>query len=311
MRAIIAEPHDFSEEAIHLLQSFSSVHKENLTDSQLSWALDSFDIFWFRLGFRLDHSHIADAKRCKYILTAVTGLDHIDLQACEEKGIKVISLQGEKEFLSQIRATAEHTMGLTLSLLRKLPDAVMHTREGNFKRHAFKGREIYNKTVGILGMGRLGGICATYFDAFGAHVIGYDPIPFKHPSCRPVASAEELFERSDLVSIHVNLSTETRHIVNNDLLKRMPKGSFLINTSRGQVVDSAALIEALDNDHLCGAACDVIEDEYQPMVDSLLEYAQLNPNKLLLTPHIGGNTFESFHYTEIFLVQKLIEMLKK
>lgn len=311
MRTIVAETENFSEEALLALKNFSDVHVEDLIESQVSWALESFDIFWFRLRFRLTRTHIQTATRCKFILTAVTGLDHIDLQACEEKGIQVISLRGEKEFLKQVRATAEHTIGLTLALLRKVPDAVIHTRGGHWQRQPFKGREIYEKKVGILGMGRLGSITAGFFDALGAEVIGYDPVPFDHPRCTAVRTAEELFEKSDLVSIHVNLTSETEHLVNRKLLERMPKGSWLVNTSRGRILDSQALIEFLDNGHLSGAACDVIENEYQLESDSLLSYAQRNPNKLLLTPHIGGNTFDSFRKTEMFLVQKLIERLQR
>lgn len=311
MRAIIAETENFSSEAVEALELFSEVHMEDLTQEKLSWALDTFEVFWFRLRFKLTRDHLFSAKKCRYILTAVTGLDHIDLEACMEFGIHVISLKGERDFLLQVRATAEHTMALTFAMLRNVSGAIQHTQQGNWNREPFKGHEIYGKKIGILGVGRLGSITAGFFHSLGAEVYGYDPVAFDNPFCKSVETPEELFEKSWLVSIHVNLNSKTRHLVGKELLSLMPKASWLVNTSRGQLIDSHALIESLENGTLAGAACDVIENEFEPLSDALLTYGKANPNQLILTPHIGGNTFESFSKTELFLVKKLKEKVQQ
>jgi D-3-phosphoglycerate dehydrogenase len=304
MKVIIAETEDFSPEAIKALESFAEVDCINLKKHQLVDALKNYDIFWFRLKFKLTAEIIMQAVQCKFIICPVTGLDHIDLEACEQKQITVISLKGEKEFLKKVRATAEHTIGLALSLLRNIPQAVNSTQNNIWNRTPFKGHELYEKTVGILGVGRLGTITSSYFKTFGANVLGFDINPFNVQICDPVSDMNELFRKCDLISVHVNLNDDTYHLIGDEQFNLMKPGSWFINTSRGQIVDSAALINALKNNQLAGAATDVIEQEFNYQDDLLLQYAKLNDN-LIITPHIGGNTYESFAKTELFMVEKL------
>ena len=308
LKVLIAETSEFSKDAIIALEKFAQVDLKDIQINEVAEALNQYDVFWFRLGFKLTTDLILQSTQCKYIICPVTGLDHIDLEACKQKGIKVISLKGEVEFLTNIRATAEHTLGLTLSLLRHIPQAYNSVKSNNWNRELFKGSEIFGKKVGILGVGRLGSITAGYFKAIGAEVFGFDIRPFDESICKSVISIENLFSTCDIISIHVNLNSSTQNLIGYNILKLMPKGSFLINTSRGAIVKSEDLIKALEDEILAGAACDVIETEFDHKNDSLVKYAAQN-EKLILTPHIGGNTFESFRKTELFMCKKLANQI--
>jgi D-3-phosphoglycerate dehydrogenase len=309
MKVLIAETESFSHEAILALSDFAQVVCKDINENEVILALKEYDVFWFRLKFKLNAKTLNQATRCKTIVTPVTGLDHIDLETCEKKGIRVLSLNGKTEFLKNIRATAEHTLALSLSLIRHIPQATNSTQQKVWNRVSFKGNELYEKKVGILGVGRLGSITASYFKAFGAKVYGYDIKPFDPAICTPLKSMNELFEISDLISVHVNLNRETKYLIGSDQFNLMKPGSWFVNTSRGQIVNSNALIEALENGQLAGAAVDVIEDEFNPSEDHLLNYCSKN-NNLMITPHIGGNTFESFTKTELFMVEQLQQIFR-
>jgi D-3-phosphoglycerate dehydrogenase len=304
MKIIIAEPEDFSSEALAALSAFAEVECRSITTDEIPFALNTYDVFWFRLGFKLSSDIIAKSEKCRFIISPVTGLDHIDLDACQRKNITVISLKDQIDFLKKVRATAEHTLALTLALLRNIPAAANDTKSGNWNRKPFKGTEIFDKTVGILGFGRLGSITAVYFKAMGAKVIAYDIKPYDTSVCESVKTMNDLFMQSDIISVHVNLHKETKHLVGKEQFDLMKKCSFFINTSRGQIVDSEALIEALKNKTISGAAVDVIEQEFNPEKDLLLQYTKECDN-LIVTPHIGGNTWESFAKTELFMVEQL------
>lgn len=278
-----------------------------INSDELPSAFDRYDVFWFRLNFRISESLLRrSTRRVSVIVCPVTGLDHINMEVCRELGIRVISLKGETEFLQSVRATAELTIGLTLALLRKIPQASWDVHAGNWNRDSYRGRELLSKSVGIVGMGRLGRITSSYFTALGANVIAFDVQGFDVADVRKANSLEELIRESDIISIHVEYNEGTHHLFNEAAFKRCKRGAVLINTSRGAVVDSHALIRALEQHRLAGAALDVIEDEHRHEESKLIAYAKTHDN-LLITPHIGGNTEESFAKTEVFVAQKLVE----
>lgn len=308
IHTLVAETLNFSPEAVEGLKELGEVTLKDIEKGELTHALATYDVFWFRLKFRIEEQDFPANTKTRFILCAVTGLDHIDLAACEKRGIKVIALRGEYDFLKQVRATAEHTLGLTLSLLRKVPQAVNAVNNQVWDRDLFKGREIYGKKVGILGVGRLGTITAGFFKAFGAEVYGYDIKDFDTSICNKIETIEELFSMVDILSVHVAYNPNTHHLVNAELLNKLKSSAFIINTARGGVIDSDALLSSLQNKKIAGAALDVIEDEYNTAENKLIAYAQQNDN-LIITPHIGGNTYESFTKTETFLLEKLKKSL--
>jgi D-3-phosphoglycerate dehydrogenase len=254
---------------------------------------------------------LEQATRCRILATPVTGLDHIDLDACAARGVRVVSLRGEVEFLEQVRGTAELTVALALALLRNIPQAANDVRAGGWNRDRFRGRELFDHTVGIVGLGRLGRLVAGYLRGFGMHVIGYDPrADFPHDLATRVESLAGLAAQADLVSLHVTYDATTRHLVDSDVLHAMKPGAFLINTSRGGVLDEQALLDALRSGRLAGAALDVLDGEpFITAAHPLVAYAREHDN-LLIVPHIGGSTVESFAKTEVFLAGKVVMALK-
>ncbi len=311
LRILIAEPQDFSPEALRILKTAGAVDLRHCSADDFKQGLKDYDVCWFRLGYRVDRTMLDGDLRCRILATPVTGLDHIDLEACAERGIQVVSLRGETEFLKNVRATAELTLGLSLALLRNIPAAADSVKQGNWNRDLFRGHELFGRTAGIVGMGRLGSIVAGYFRALGMEVFGYDPRPdFPHEAAQRVSTLSELLRNADLVSLHLDYNTSTRHLIGSAELSLMKPGAVLINTSRGGIIDEAALLGALQSGRLAGAAIDVLDSELTVTGNHpLIEYARHNSN-LLIVPHIGGNTVESFEKTEVFLANRVAETLR-
>jgi D-3-phosphoglycerate dehydrogenase len=266
------------------------------------------DIFWFRLAYKIDSQVLSEKTKCKYLITPVTGIDHIDESLCEKLGIKIICLRGEYEFLNEVRATAEHTILLTLALLRNLVPSVNHVNNFQWLRDLFRGSELYKKNVGIIGLGRLGRIVADYFHAFGCNIFYYD-IEEKNAPYKKIDTPDQLVQNSDIISIHIPYNKMNHHFISDTLLSRFKKNSILINTSRGGVIDGVDLLQQLKNKNIQGAALDVLEGEPDIEKNKLIAFAKKNHN-LIITPHIGGNTFESFEKTEHFIYEKLINSIE-
>ena len=308
LKLYIAERNDFSNEVFQELETRFEIidFKENISIKEI---LKQVDIFWFRLAHKLDSTVLDKSTKCKYLLTPVTGIDHIDEKLCNELGIQIICLRGEVDFLKNVRATAEHTIALTLALLRKIHPAVSDVQSGNWNRDNFRGYELYEKKVGILGYGRLGQIVARYFHAFDCEISYFDiEEKIGDTFCVKLNSIESLFENNDIVSLHIPLNEKTIGIINKDLLQKMKVNSILVNTSRGAIINEIDLIEVLKFKSIKGAALDVLDGEPNIHNSELVKYSKSNSN-LIITPHIGGNTYESFAKTEKFLADKLVQII--
>ena len=308
LKLYIAERNDFSNEVFQELENRFEIidFKENISIKEI---LKQVDIFWFRLAHKLDSTVLDKSTKCKYLLTPVTGIDHIDEKLCNELGIQIICLRGEVDFLKNVRATAEHTIALTLALLRKIHPAVSDVQSGNWNRDNFRGYELYEKKVGILGYGRLGQIVARYFHAFDCEISYFDiEEKIGDTFCVKLNSIESLFENNDIVSLHIPLNEKTIGIINKDLLQKMKVNSILVNTSRGAIINEIDLIEVLKFKSIKGAALDVLDGEPNIQDSELVKYSKTNSN-LIITPHIGGNTYESFAKTEKFLADKLVQII--
>jgi D-3-phosphoglycerate dehydrogenase / 2-oxoglutarate reductase len=307
---LVAEPRDFSPRARRILEAVADVRLEAVDDDGLARAFDSYDAVWVRLARRITADTLGPGPRCRILVTATTGLDHVDLEACGRLGIRVVSLRGEVEFLKTVRATAEHTLALTLAVLRRIPAAHAAAIAGEWDRDRFRGSELFEKTVGIAGVGRLGSLIAGYFRALGAEVIGYDPrTDFPHEAVTRVATLRELLVRSDVVCLCVSYDASTRRLLGPAEFAAMKRTAVLVNTSRGGVIDEQAMLAALQSGRLAGAALDVLDGE--PAIDvshPVIRYAGLNGN-VVLTPHLGGNTSESLDKTETFLAGRVVEAL--
>lgn len=308
-RILNLEPEGYSTNALAILQSFSYVESGPCSREELLEWIPRYDAIIVRLSHKIDDEVLDKAKKMKVIASATTGLNHIDCKYAEKLGIKIISLKGETEFLDSVYATAEHTWALILSLLRNIPASVQHVFKYGWDRNTFKGLELYGKTLGIIGYGRLGKKVAHYGIAFGMEVLIYD-IRKQQPNGKiTFVSLKDLLNKSDIVTLHITHNASTHHFFDNNKISQMKNGSFIINTSRGEVIDEAALLNALKMGRIAGAALDVMcgENISNPrwlQSDPLLEYAK-NHSNLIITPHLGGCTFESMEKTEIFIARKI------
>jgi len=276
-------------------------------------ALRDYDVFWFRLGWPIDAAVLDEQSRCRILATPVTGIDHIDEDLCARLGVRIVCLRGERAFLRSVRATAELTLGLAIAVMRHLPAAANDVNAGRWVRDDFRGHELYERTAGVVGCGRLGNIVAGYLLALGMRVVTFDPRPEAEvpAGVERKATLEEVLAVSDLITLHVNYHAGTHGMIGAAELTACQPGATLVNTSRGGLIDEAALLAALTSGRLAAAALDVVADERNFGPDHpLAVYARGNRN-LLLSPHIGGNTYESFRRTEGFIAGRVISMLDR
>ena len=311
-RILNLEPQDYSPVARAVLDRLGDVSDGPLTRSELMDRVGECNVLIVRLAHRIDREILDRAGQLRVVVSATTGLDHIDAEYAASKGIAILSLRGEVEFLRGIPATAEHTWALLLALVRNLPAAVQSVRAGEWDRDRFKGHELAGQQLGILGLGRIGEMVAHYGLAFGMRVSAYDP--FRQGWMERVeraSSQADLFGRSNVLSIHVPLNEQTVRLVGEAELVHLPAGALLVNTARGQVIDELALLQALESGRLAGAALDVLAEETRGQLQTspLLAYARSHAN-LIITPHLGGATVESMAATEVFMANKLKEFLE-
>lgn len=250
---------------------------------------------------RLDAECLARLQEVGVRLVALrcAGFNNVDLNAAKACGIEVIRVPAYSPY-----AVAEHTVGLLLTLNRKIHRAFNRVREHNFSLNGLVGFDVRGKTIGIIGSGKIGRITAEIFKGFGTRVIAFDPYPSEEWAAKngvEYVPLSDLFVESDIVSLHAPLTPETQHIVNAQSLGEMKKGSYLINTSRGKLVDTGALIEALKSGRLGGVALDVYEEEEglffedrsgEVLMDDELSRLLTFPN-VLVTSHQAFLTHEA------------------
>ena len=308
-RILNAEPHGYSDEARMILKLLGDVHERPLKRAELVSELPDYDVLIVRLAHQIDRQMIDAGRRLKAIVTATTGLDHIDVEHARSCGIEVLSLHGETDFLRTVSATAEHTWALLLGLHRRIPQAVASVMAGSWDRDNFRGNELNGKRLGIVGLGRIGRKVARYGLAFDMEVAAYDPyVPDWPREVTRTSSLVDLLRRSDVLCLHAPLNQETFGMIGAGELALLPAGAILVNTSRGELIDETALVKGLERGHLGGAGLDFIIHERNQVKrrrSPLMGYARAYDN-LLTTPHIGGATYESMAKTEVFMARKLM-----
>jgi D-3-phosphoglycerate dehydrogenase len=305
MKILITEPEYFPRELIKPLEEVGEVVAKRMDHRQLVEEVKDADVLIVRVQTKVDKDVIDSGKKLKMIASATTGLDHIDTKEAERRGIAVYNPLGYAT-----TATAEYAMAMILSLARKLPWGFEHVKKERWERHRFLGTELQGKTLGVIGFGRIGSRVATYAAAFGMNIVFFDPYfdPSKGSQikARRATSMDEVIEGSDVITVHAFLSKETERMIRAEHFARMRKGAIIINAARGKVVDESALVEALEDGKIAGAALDVFEDEPLPGSHVLVRYAREHEN-LLLTPHIAGSTKESLELASRMVVQKIQE----
>lgn len=310
MKLLITESEDFSCLALSNLKEKFDVEVADIHNKALLMEkLSDVEVLFVRLRFKIDREIIESAPQLKYILSATTGLDHIDENHFEKRGGKIISLKGETDFLSSIPSTAEHTWALLLSLIKKIPSSFAHVKKGKWNRNLFKGNNLKGKKIGILGLGRVGKQVAQFAAIFEMEV-GYFDICTLKTSHQNFETPEELFNWADILTIHIPYNTENENFVNKELLSHAKSNSMLINTSRGGVWDEKAVAQLLQQEKIKGVAVDVLEKELDGNTLSsnpLVLLAKENYN-IIITPHIAGATYESMALTEEYVADKFINL---
>jgi D-3-phosphoglycerate dehydrogenase len=281
-----------AEEGLALLRAEKDI--EVVVDTKLAKdpaalrkALRDADGIAIRSGTQLTAEVLADQPRLKAIVRAGVGVDNIDVPAATRQGIVVMNTPGGNTV-----STAEHTMALMLSLARNVARANDSLKAGNWDRIAFTGTQLEGKTLGVVGLGRVGLAVARRALGFGMTVLGFDPLlsaekALEH-GVESVSRVDELWPRCDFITLHTPLTAETRHLIDARAISQMKPTVRIVNCARGGLIDEAALVEALSSGKVAGAAVDVFEPEPPPADLPVIKHAQT-----VVTPHLGASTEEA------------------
>jgi len=304
-RVVVADP--LAANGLQLLRSVGALEVVETTGKPaevLYAALVDAAALIVRSETKVTPELMAKGSKLRVIARAGIGTDNIDLDEATRRGIPVLTAPGANS-----NSAAEHTFALLLALLRKVPAASVLMAQGKWDRKPFQGTELRGKTLGILGLGRIGTHVAKIAQGFGMTVIALDPyVVAAHALSLGVEllPLEEVLKRADVISLHLALTAETKHLLNAERFAQMKKGAVLVNAARGGLIDDAALVAALQSGQLAGAALDVFEPEPLP-ADSVLRTA---PN-ILLTPHLGASTKEAQSRVAIEIAEAVRDALLK
>lgn len=252
---------------------------------------------------RIDHQLLSQADDLKIIITATSGFDHIDLNLCQQKKITVMFTPD-----AQVPSVCELTFALLLNLFRRLTEMKEHLRKGHWKDQLPWGRELCGLNLGIIGLGRIGSRVAQVAQTFGMKVAAYDPYQSEEAFAQLQVERlglSEIFMSADVLSLHVPLTHDTRHLINHQTLSIINPEAVIVNTSRGAIINEMAVIEALENKTLSGLALDVFEKEPLPPTSRLLSLPQV-----VLSCHVGAFTTESLQRASMDAVHKMVNWIK-
>src|SRR6058998_2769786 len=277
--------------------------KTGLNETELVDQIPEFSALIVRSQTRITADILNAGAKLRVVGRAGVGVDNVDVETATRRGIIVLNAPGGNTV-----STAEHAFSLLLSVARKIPQADANVRGNKWDKKNFEGVELYNKTLGIIGMGRIGSELSRRAIAFGMRVVAYDPYlsatRARSLQVELVDEVDDLLTSADFISLHTPLTAETRHILDAARLRKTKRGVRIINCARGGLIDEAALAQALQEGQVAGAALDVFEIEPLP-ADSPLRGA---PN-VVLTPHLGASTAEAQESVGIEIAQSIRAVL--
>lgn len=291
------------ESAIAILEKASAVqNRPDISPDDLMKALTGVQAIIVRGRTKVTADVFAAAPDLKVVGRAGVGVDNIDLKAAKAKNVVVVNAPQ-----STTIAVAEHTMALLLSLARQIPLADSGLRRGEWLKKKLEGFELSGKTLGIVGMGRIGSFVAARASGFGMICVGYDPMLSNDEIAKRGAQPADLaniLRRADVLTLHVPLSPETRGMINAEQLSRMKHGAYIVCTARGNIIDETALLAALESGQIAGAALDVFATE--PVTDSPL----VKHPKVVCTPHIAAQTAEAQERAARDIAEEILTVLR-
>jgi D-3-phosphoglycerate dehydrogenase / 2-oxoglutarate reductase len=297
-RVLVREP--IAESGLELLRRKFTVVEDG--DSELASIIDGFDAIVIRSATKLDASLIERAHRLKVIGRAGVGVDNVDVDAATRRGIVVANAPE-----STVVSAAEHAIALMLALARNVPQAHSALKAGNWERSRYAGVELAGKTLGVLGLGRIGREVARRALGLGMRVIAYDPFValerFRELGIEAASFPDELYVAADFLTLHLQLTNETRGLLGQAAFARMRDGVRIVNAARGELIDEAALLDAIRSGKVAGAALDVFSSE--PYSGPLLELDQV-----VVTPHLAASTTEAQDRAGVIIAEQVVSALE-
>jgi len=303
MKILITDPIEQSCLDILANNKFIVDHKPGISAIEICTIIGSYDALIVRSGTKVTSEIINAGSSLKIIGRAGTGVDNIDVQSATRKGIIVMNTPGGNTI-----STAEHTISMILALSRNIPQAYSSLLSGKWERKKFQGVEVFGKTLGLIGLGKIGREVAQRVQGFGMKVIGYDPLIGDSLATElniELVTLPQLYSRSDFISVHTPLNNETKNLINSNSLALCKKGVRIINCARGGIVDEKALLVALQSGQVAGAALDVFEEE-PPKNNPLLNL----PN-VIATPHLGAATEEAQEKVAVQIAEQIVKALNE
>jgi len=303
VKILVSDP--IAEEGINILKEnreFQVDIKTDLKPEELKRIIKDYDALIVRSATKVTKEIIECADKLKVIGRAGVGLDNVDLESATQKGIIVMNTPSGNTI-----STAEHTFSMMLALSRNIPQANASTKAGEWKRSKFMGVELYNKVLGIIGLGRIGTEVAKRAISFGMKVIAYDPFLSQEIAQRlgvEMVDFKELLKQADYITIHTPLTEETKHMLSDEEFKIMKKGVRIINCARGGIIDEKALVSAIKEGRVAGAALDVFEKEPPDKDNELLKM-----DNVIVTCHLGASTEEAQVNVAIEITQSVRDYL--
>ncbi len=276
--------------------------KPGLPADEIKKIIGTYDALIVRSGTKVTADIIAEAKEMKVIGRAGAGVDNIDVGAATRKGIVVMNTPGGNTV-----STAEHTMALMMSMARNVPQSFHDLQNGKWEKKKYMGTELFGKTLGIIGLGKVGKEVAARAKAFGMSTIGYDPLVSPEVVAKlgvELVPLDEIYRRSDFITVHTPLTEETRGILGEKAFSACKQGVRVINCARGGLIDEAALLKALESGKVAGAAFDVFVKE-PPGDNPLLKHP-----KVVATPHLGASTEEAQEKVAKQIGEQLVDFFK-
>jgi D-3-phosphoglycerate dehydrogenase len=276
--------------------------RPGLKPPELLEAIKDADALAIRSGTKVTADLINAAPRLKVIGRAGSGLDNVDIPAASKKGIVVMNTPGGNTI-----TTAEHAISLLLALARNIPQAAQSMREGKWEKKKFQGTEIFNKTLGVIGFGRVGSVVADRALGLKMRVLSYDPFITKDSAAGSgveLVSLDELLARSDFITIHTPKTKDTVKLLKREAFRKMKPGVRIINCARGGLIDESHLVEALKEGKVAGVALDVFDPEPPPSDWPLWQF----PN-VISTPHLGASTEEAQANVAVAICEQILEFL--
>lgn len=300
MKVLISDK--LSPKGIEIIQKEEGLEADNrpgLPREELLNIIGDYDALLIRSGTKVDALVLEQAKRLKVIGRAGIGVDNVDVKTATAKGIVVMNTPGGNTI-----TTAEHSFAMLTSLARWVPQADTSLKSGKWQKKLFMGVELNGKTLGIIGLGRIGKEIARRAIKFSMQVIAFDPgVTDSEPGIEMV-TLDELYSRADFITVHTPLNDRTRHMINKEAFSKMKTGVRILNCARGGIIDEGDLDEALRSGKVAGAALDVFEEEPPRKTNPLL-----SNDRVIATPHLGASTREAQENVSIDIAHQVADML--